>query len=79
MFAAGTLRGRATVRKILAAAEKLPRNHIPDGVPATLSDWLVALRLRSYIANFEHSGYGDADLPMIEGSRHPPTDGLAVP
>ncbi len=55
------------MRKILAAAEKLPRNHIPDGVPATLSDWLRALRLSSYIANFEHLGYGDADLPMIEG------------
>jgi hypothetical protein len=61
-----TLTGRASVAKILEAAEKLPKNDIPDAIPPTLDDWLRSFNLECYAANFARAGYLQADLRFME-------------
>jgi len=62
-----TLTGRANIRKLVEAINKLPRNDIPDSIPPTLGEWLDALCLGVYRPNFERCGYGDSDLALCEG------------
>ncbi len=61
-----TLTGRASVAKILEAAEKLPKSDIPDSIPPTLDDWLRSFNLERYAPNFARAGYLQADLRFME-------------
>jgi hypothetical protein len=61
-----TLSGRASATKILEAAEKLPKNDIPDSIPPSLDDWLRSFNLECYAPNFARVGYLQTDLRFME-------------
>ncbi len=58
--------GRASCSKILEAADRLPKNDIPDSIPATLDDWLRNINIECYAPNFSRAGYLQSDLRFME-------------
>lgn len=62
-----TLTGRAHIKKMLDAIEKLPRNILQESIPPTVQEWLDALSLGQYASHFIRMGYSNTDLPLFEG------------
>lgn len=62
-----TLTGRAHIKKMLDAIERLPRNVLQESIPPTVQEWLDALCLPQYAAHFIRCGYSNTDLPLFEG------------
>jgi hypothetical protein len=61
------LNGRSTVRRIMDAVAKLPRNIVPDTIPESLDEWLASIGLDRYMCNFQRFGYMSEHLPHLEG------------